>query len=47
MDVIAEGVESPAQAEILAELGCHYVQGFAYAAGEEQAVFAERLRSRR
>ena len=47
MDVIAEGVETAAQAEILGELGCRYVQGFAYAAGEEQAVFAERLRPRR
>jgi len=30
MDVVAEGVETPAQAEQLIALGCEYAQGFHY-----------------
>lgn len=31
MEIIAEGVETPAHAEILRDLGCHALQGYAFA----------------
>lgn len=31
LEIVAEGVETPTQAEILASLGCRYAQGFLYA----------------
>ena len=31
LEIVAEGVESQDQAEMLSRLGCHYVQGFLYA----------------
>jgi diguanylate cyclase (GGDEF)-like protein len=33
LQVVAEGVETPAQAKLLRELGCHRLQGFLYARG--------------
>jgi len=47
MQVIAEGVSEPAQAEALARLGCRFAQGFLYAppldvAGAERALAATR-----
>ena len=31
IEVVAEGVETPAQAEVLAELGCQFAQGYLWA----------------
>jgi EAL domain-containing protein (putative c-di-GMP-specific phosphodiesterase class I) len=31
MTIVAEGIETPAAAELCAELGCDYGQGFRYA----------------
>jgi EAL domain-containing protein (putative c-di-GMP-specific phosphodiesterase class I) len=31
MDVVAEGVETPAQLEVLRERGCHLIQGYLFA----------------
>ncbi len=31
LEIVAEGVETPTQAEMLASLGCRYAQGFLYA----------------
>lgn len=31
LDVVAEGVETPAQAQLLGEFGCRFLQGFLYA----------------
>ncbi|HVI58845.1 MAG TPA: EAL domain-containing protein [Luteimonas sp.] len=39
MQVIAEGVESHGQADLLREIGCHEVQGFLYAAALAPADF--------
>ena len=30
LEVVAEGVETPQQAEMLRALGCHYLQGYLY-----------------
>ena len=39
MEVIAEGVETPDQAMLLREFGCHEVQGFLYSQALAQQVF--------
>ena len=44
MAVIAEGVETQAQAELLKEMGCDVVQGFLYAAAEDQQRFSDRIK---
>ncbi len=41
--VVAEGVENKEQADMLANLGCHQVQGYYYARPLTVAAFAERL----
>lgn len=33
LDVLVEGVETPAQLQVLQELGCHWIQGFVFSAG--------------
>jgi diguanylate cyclase (GGDEF)-like protein len=44
LNVVAEGVETPVQAELLQALGCHVMQGFLYSrpvpAAEFEALFA-------
>ena len=46
LQTTAEGVEHPAQADALAELGCHFVQGFNYGRPQSGDDFAEKwLRS--
>lgn len=44
MTVIAEGVETQAQADLLKDLGCEIVQGFLYAAAEDQQTFTDRIK---
>lgn len=44
MAVIAEGVETQAQAELLKEMGCDVVQGFLYASAEDQQRFSDRIK---
>ena len=41
MKVVAEGVESAAAARALAEMGCHYAQGFRYAGALSPAAAAQ------
>ncbi|MBV9819659.1 MAG: amino acid permease [Solirubrobacterales bacterium] len=41
LDVIAEGVENAAQAELLQDLGCRMAQGWHYAAGMDGAAVQE------
>ncbi|MCS4504353.1 EAL domain-containing protein [Arhodomonas aquaeolei] len=43
LEVIAEGVETPGQAEHLRRLGCDYLQGFLLARPAPADVFAQRL----
>jgi EAL domain-containing protein (putative c-di-GMP-specific phosphodiesterase class I) len=45
MAVVAEGVESEAQAEHLAELGCGYGQGYRFAKPASGAETLELLRA--
>ena len=40
LETVAEGVEQPAQAKRLAELGCTYAQGYLYAAALNAEAFA-------
>jgi EAL domain-containing protein (putative c-di-GMP-specific phosphodiesterase class I) len=42
-DVVAEGVETSAQATVLWRLGCDFVQGYHYAAPLTAAEYAGRL----
>lgn len=44
LDVVAEGVETERQLELVRELGCHKVQGFWYGRPEPAAAFARCLR---
>lgn len=48
MDVVAEGVDSPAQLELLREMGCDYAQGYCFSrpvdASVAQSVIASRPR---
>ncbi len=50
MEVVAEGVETPAQAEVLADLGVEHLQGFLFArpgpADVTAAIFTEHQRHR-
>ncbi len=39
MQVIAEGVETPAQHELLCRLGCHFMQGFLYSRAQPAEVW--------
>jgi diguanylate cyclase (GGDEF)-like protein len=41
IEVVAEGVETPDQVEILRRLGCHYLQGFLYGRPADAASSAE------
>jgi diguanylate cyclase len=45
LDVIAEGVETPAQASRLRSLGCRFVQGFLYDRPLPATDLADRLRA--
>jgi diguanylate cyclase (GGDEF)-like protein/PAS domain S-box-containing protein len=45
MTVIAEGIEHPAQAEILRDVGCDFGQGFAWSPAVPAAAFVELLRT--
>jgi EAL domain-containing protein (putative c-di-GMP-specific phosphodiesterase class I) len=47
MEVIAEGVETPAQLEELRSLGCHYFQGYLFSRPLEAAAAAELLARKR
>jgi EAL domain-containing protein (putative c-di-GMP-specific phosphodiesterase class I) len=47
MEVIAEGVETPAQLEELRRLGCHYFQGYLFSRPLEAAAAAELLARKR
>jgi EAL domain-containing protein (putative c-di-GMP-specific phosphodiesterase class I) len=44
MDVVAEGIESVRQAERLAQLGCHYGQGFLFSPPLTSSEIDEQLR---
>jgi EAL domain-containing protein (putative c-di-GMP-specific phosphodiesterase class I)/GGDEF domain-containing protein len=44
MEIVAEGVERPEEAEFMARRGCHWVQGFLYGAAVSAPEFAEMLR---
>jgi EAL domain-containing protein (putative c-di-GMP-specific phosphodiesterase class I) len=39
IEIVAEGIENEEQREELAELGCHYAQGFLFARGMPVEVF--------
>lgn len=47
LDVVAEGVETERQCEILRSIGCDYVQGFLFAPGLPAAAFEAMLRAQR
>ncbi|MCY1227996.1 EAL domain protein [compost metagenome] len=46
MKVVAEGVESASQLEILNEMGCDEVQGYLLSLPLDAAAFADALRGR-
>ena len=43
MNVIAEGVESADQVELLREMGCDDIQGFYYSRPSPRAEFVQKL----
>ena len=43
MLTVAEGVETPEQAALLADMGCQLAQGFLYSAAKEPEVVGELL----
>ncbi|MEJ2521346.1 MAG: EAL domain-containing protein [Gammaproteobacteria bacterium] len=43
MDVVAEGVETVEQAELLKSLGCHYAQGHLFGAGLDPSAYLDLL----
>lgn len=45
MTVIAEGIETQDQADMLQGFGCEGAQGFLYSRGDDQASFSQRLRA--
>ncbi len=45
MDVVAEGVETPEQAERLLELGCEFAQGFYYSKGVDSTAAGQLIQS--
>ena len=45
LKVVAEGVETFAQQEILRELGCRYMQGFLYSPPVEQSIASDFIRT--
>jgi diguanylate cyclase (GGDEF)-like protein len=47
MEVVAEGVETPAQAAQLKQLGCQFAQGFLFSRSIEAEAFAQLCRSQR
>ena len=42
MDVITEGVETPAQIKMLTDMGCHHFQGYYYSRPITVQAFEER-----
>jgi len=47
LDVVAEGIESPSQAEVLKQLGCQHGQGYHFARPMPAQQFTELLQRRR
>ena len=45
LEVVAEGVETPEQAEVLGELGCQFAQGYLWAKAMPVDELARRLRA--
>jgi EAL domain-containing protein (putative c-di-GMP-specific phosphodiesterase class I) len=45
LDVVAEGVETPAVARRVRDLGCHYAQGFLFGRPAPAAECEDRLRT--
>jgi EAL domain-containing protein (putative c-di-GMP-specific phosphodiesterase class I) len=41
MEVIAEGVETPEQSQLLTEIGCDFAQGYYFARPMQENVFLE------
>jgi EAL domain-containing protein (putative c-di-GMP-specific phosphodiesterase class I) len=47
LDVIAEGVESKAQAQALSAMGCHRYQGYYFSRPELLGTLRERMKASR
>ena len=45
VDVLAEGVETEAEAAFLQEIGCQYIQGFLYSKPLQSSNFLELIKS--